>query len=963
MASRARRSSWLDAFAVALVVSFPFVFHLGRDQPTWIEGAWQVSAVLVGLVIALVVFLLQAVAGQSLRADSSYRAVLSRTHVVWPLALALVFIGWIGVAGRFADPDAAPPPAWSETWVLGLLVFQLASFGVVFMLLLQLVSPRGVATVIDKSFADGIRRSVRQKLLRKLASAELAQRYEAVGGSFGSFFASGQRLTAGREGWVHDIDLRLPHRLRYYRLTQIVQLTVELGQLADPSEPIARVSGPITSLRTQLLRGGVCVRRRSDPDADPLEVFGEALGIAHRAIRERGTDSVDVALDLLVSCVEQLPLSYELYGFDYTQEAVSDGFLPSDEDRLLRGLRGFCRAAILSGDPDIAHRMPALAHRLASSAIRLGAPFLLHQASEVWLNQAYDARDIPDEDLRQRIMDQVAEAATWSVRSLSSRLEDQWLDASERVAAKPHLERLFRFEVELFKTYLDAGDLESFRRAWRHWSEWGRHWQPEHLVEDLDLELSMASDPSRQRDLRRQLDAATEVLTARDALLEYRQWLIFQLGAWLTWRYGAGEIDEKTWAELAPYLQGTFSSTSTIALALPTLYESDEAIRALRRWEMGKHAFVPGQPASHPADVRLIARRWAVLLLLRATSPKAQPEFPLGVEPIGNEILAEAEALASESQRWEPIAGPDLAQRVNQLKSAIEQAVESGRRATVQRVAREPLDPERVELFVSENRVTFEERAQLRKKLIYTGAFSIEPSDGAFAGGRSSMLLSRGAFVREPTVRSLDWDKGGRQAAIQQDMAVFEELVSVAQAQSRSDDPVAQAVRAIRTLRDWGHVPDVVLGPVSSRLRRMFGANEDFRWAERGFMSQVPELGHLDGVPVLDLGPRDANVLVVADLGKAIQLVERKVPDMDSSLRVSVDAISESRAEELIAARDFPPDADTDEVARQLREETVEARVEPDFRVERRAAAERAAIAVPLLVATASASLDDGPRP
>jgi hypothetical protein len=103
LAATARRLDWRLPFATAFLASAPVAANIG-SAPGWVNGAWQVSAVLLGFVIALVVFLLQAAGGRNLRAEQTYRALVFESLVAWPVAFALAFLAWAAVVERFSVP-------------------------------------------------------------------------------------------------------------------------------------------------------------------------------------------------------------------------------------------------------------------------------------------------------------------------------------------------------------------------------------------------------------------------------------------------------------------------------------------------------------------------------------------------------------------------------------------------------------------------------------------------------------------------------------------------------------------------------------------------------------------------------------------------------------------------------------------------------------------------------------------
>src|SRR5918911_2566143 len=69
-----RELKWWRATALAVALHLPFVIGLlSAAPPAWLDTAWQVSATLVGLGIAVVVFLLQTAGSQNLSSGATYR--------------------------------------------------------------------------------------------------------------------------------------------------------------------------------------------------------------------------------------------------------------------------------------------------------------------------------------------------------------------------------------------------------------------------------------------------------------------------------------------------------------------------------------------------------------------------------------------------------------------------------------------------------------------------------------------------------------------------------------------------------------------------------------------------------------------------------------------------------------------------------------------------------------------------
>jgi hypothetical protein len=171
----------------------------------------------------------------------------------------------------------------------------------------------------------------------------------------------------------------------------------------------------------------------------------------------------------------------------------------------------------------------------------------------------------------------------------------------------------------------------------------------------------------------------------------------------------------------------------------------------------------------------------------------------------------------------------------------------------------------------------------------------------------------------------------GRAAAADEQQRTYVMLAAQASETPPTDNPVGAAVIAIEQMRAAGHEPQVVLVPDDFQLRPMLGADPDFEWSRRHFRE---ELGHLAGVPVLDVGPPSSTYLVVADLSKSARVRELRRPGTQLPLLVDVKPIEQARAEEMLdrGLVALAPGQTHDEGVRVLVDERVEVRVGLDVR-------------------------------
>ena len=204
-----RQLNWWPPVAVAVVLHLPFVIGLlGDPPPGWLNTAWQVSGTLVGLGVALVVFLLQAAGSQSLSSEATYRALLAHTGLIWPATLALVFLISVGVLERYGATEGGAS-GWADTWALAVFVIQVVAFGVAFAPTSGVVSPSGVARVLRETFEDAMRAGVESSLLRRVMVVDLRElAQDRV--SFRVFWARGEPGLPTRPGVLTDVDRRSP---------------------------------------------------------------------------------------------------------------------------------------------------------------------------------------------------------------------------------------------------------------------------------------------------------------------------------------------------------------------------------------------------------------------------------------------------------------------------------------------------------------------------------------------------------------------------------------------------------------------------------------------------------------------------------------------------------------------------------------------------------------------------------
>lgn len=895
--ARASRRSWLPVISMAVLLQVPFVIGLLGDQPPpWLDTAWQVSATLVGLGVAVVVFLLQAAGSQSLSSDTTYRALLANTWLIWPAAMALSFL--ISVAGveRFGD-ESVPTSAWANDWALLAFTIQVVGFGVAFARTVGAASPAGVRQVLGASFRASMRDAVHDSLLRKVMEVDL---HELCGEevSHGAFLSRGKPLTAAKAGLVYDVDRGLPKALAQLKLGERVRVTVEPGHYVDRETPLAKLEGARGLWLDRLVRNAVVVREVDRP-ASPVEVFEDVLDVARRALVVGSPGNLRSALQLVVDCLAELPASYASWGSRYAAEVVGDPFSVAAEDEVVRSLASFTEEVFRSGEMEAIHDMPKVAAGLLDAGLRNDGPLLVRQATSLWRRQLQTTSQIGNADLERRVREQIGRLCAQTINVHQHRLEDPDRGLSARLEASWGLELLFGHQIEVLRHFMDVEDEEGFKATWRDWVKWARHWAPDNEVEDLELRSGRGGG-SASRVLSRELNEARALLKAKEALDSKRAELMHALGSWAFERKRERKLNPATWKELVPYLVGA-ASDSDAAVALLRAVWANPPRRRLESWQLQAW---DGDREGQPPDTWHAARLWATVLLIRVMPREGEVVIDLGVQALGAAILEDIRTVEGNSGEWEAVLGDPVAVPCGVAREAVERAIATQAEIAARRLAEAPLDAAKVETFAREQRRAYEKGDYLRRLLLEAGSVKVVEDEQALAVEGSSVLMPKAPFVdlgesSDVAVSGMDF---GEQLAREQMVDACAALEGFSPSWE-GDVAITGAVEAIEELRERGIDPDAVLIPRDRELRGIVaeeGGPSEWEWVH-DFMHEIPHIAMLSGVPVYEAAASGVNALIVCELGASLRKLVRRPPG-SPTVQVKVGAIDARRAADLFIA-------------------------------------------------------------
>lgn len=883
----------------AAVLHMPFVIGLwGEEPPGWLDSSWQVSATLVGLGVAVVVFVLQAAAAQSFSSEVTYRSLLRYTGIYRPAVLALAYLIAVGCVARFGGTGDTHP--WAETWALVALILQILLFGVAFARTVDVASPRRVRRVLVHTFAATARSHVKASLLRNVMQSQLAELCnEKV--SSGMLFSRGKPVFARRAGFVSDVDCGLPDELDRLGLGERVALTFEPGGATYAEMPLAKLDGAKGLWLEGLIRRSVVVRKRG-PAPSPVEVFEELLEVARNAQAGGSPTSLQEALKLLVECMAELPAAHAAWGAEYTAKVV-EGFFGSPDRQMVEQLAQFADEAFGSGRIEIVQLIPQAAAGLLHEGLSQNAPLLTEHGASLLRSNLSSAQEIADPEIRRKVGEQISRLSAQAVAHEQYRLEDSDLTLEARLATLPALSALLEHQVRILKQHLDAEDVEEFRYAWKGWQDWAKHWEPENAVEDLELRLEIENRPAGRRAAERELEGARALLKAKRELDRGRSFLVHALGTWAVLRLKEGELKKETWEALVPQLSAAAPSATVVADLLRTPYTNDK-LRMVEQWQLTD---APGETGWRPPDVRIAGQFWATLLLIRTmpAEPENLPEIELGssAPQLGPQVKEKIALFEREEQKWGAAIDAPIDRRCQQAHEVVEKAMQRQREEAEKQLAEADLDPDKVKAFAVEQRKGYEEVEFVRSGLSLAGALVVVVDEDAYAGAGLGQLLPKQQFVDvgQASVQIVPAEHG-KELARHHLRQEFEALREHALAWNGSAG-LGGALEAITQMRQQGHEPDAVLLPRHPRVRsRLFRERPpQWQWAQRGILQSPAHLGLLDGVPVYETGSDGVEEMVVCALGASLRRIERRPSDSQGP-RISVTPIEGERAGELFDA-------------------------------------------------------------
>jgi len=880
----------------ALSLSAPMFVYVGH-QAGWVLDAWQVSAVLLGFVIALLIFLLQAVADRSLRAERTLRAVITGSRVAWPTWFTLVFIGWVAVIDRFSATTSSPAPTWVTTWSMGFFLAQLLALIAMLGGVRRLLAPAGIARVLERAIGPEVELGVEQRLVTQTAEALLVEKFRTANIAITPSFDSYPVIVA-KSGEIDDINLRLPRRLAKKKLgDSFNSLAATIGNQVNPDTPIVEVSSAPTAKAERLYRSAFRVRRRHRRRADWLPLFEDVSDMARRALVEGTTRDLDLATRVLLQALITVPKAYRRFGVEYDYSAVRPlTWEPADEDGALERLRSITTDIAVSDRPDALVHWVAFPYDLAVAALRDDVLLMFDQALNLWLTQVDAARRVSVEGTRNAVIERVHRLSSALSREFLADFESDRRSLAERQLAMTRFQRVIWFRGQLMKRYVDAEDVDAFLALFSELRP--IHLQPDHEVLRLRREAQLVTTADDRARIAREIRLAEQLEAAVDAAFDAFSWTQFRAGAWAAWKFREGILDERAWKAFALQLANPFFRDS-IADHLDDVGFARDEISPLGRWRLDLPGIYPSTWVGEPPEIAM-ALFWTALLLLRITAEGHIPQLSSKTGfSYSQQFENQLSYIESDAARWEDFVGGDVRAKADLIRSELKAARERQAREWEERIAAAPIARERVDGCEERARRAFERGNELRAALLQAGHLTVE-ADSDATSTLLPRVVPREEFIADGRVDAgPQGDQVGRGVAEWQEEWMYRQLVELGLALGAvtdgGGDLGAAAIAAIADLTATGAQPDNVLVPWGHMPHELFGSQFTWDPASPGAM------GHVGIATARLVRAMEGHYAVVCDLSRTLLVREKEVgEETNVPLSIHVQDITPQRASELL---------------------------------------------------------------
>lgn len=839
---------WPAALAFAGVWFAPAHFAISRllvpkDASSFLTTVWQVEAVALALSAAVVIFGFQAFsASQHAQSPGSLRAFAEDSGLFVVLGVGiggLLLPGFVLLGyGRGA------PGGWATTWASAFCGLGLALIPLVFVLTVLSVDPRRLDERRNRRLRRVVHHAVQQEVLERIA-ANLADRLCKEGGM--TYLplsvpevADGYRLVeATRGGTVRNISLRRLDALAESssgeaRTSPTAYLLTRIGAMVHPGRPIAVLPSAVTPDPSKESR--IVSYRRATPEDALAPHVAQLHEEAMQAIREQRVGAYERASTAYVETLLALPEAWAGYHQRFTKEVASGvdrfelGILAEIERHLFEEMR----TAMLSGNREIAQSAAGLPFGVAAKAVPLGALELSRRMLDLQRALYVTSLTVEGDD---------------SIRAVAGSCRDGVFAFTEYVAV-PQLTRqgssalpwdevaeLLRMAEgqinEVLKAVIDADDPDSALALDDRWSAVLQFWHPEHegpgeLAVDR-MATQLGETDARVQSARSQLADSLPQIRLREEVDDGRNSYRLGLAMWALRRLRQSDGDSDRRVRVFWVFARHFNQAETLVTTTGKALTLSFKGGSWRPWllfnDVDQSTGTQGGFYAGP-DTYFI-RCFLVLLVLITDPGAGTPALPAQEWLKHGGMQQALDELAADSELWTHLGTDLVAERIVQVRAALDEVVRRRRADEERELADADVDPAKTAEFIQRVRDGWEEGRVaphlFRSCDAYTTDTARSPAGHPLGG--VDQYVPKELFTDDPRLANdltIAFDLGLR--ATQMEMTrLLAELAGTPEFLSDQTTLAAALEDAIVTMQGEGYHPEVVIAPVDWELWRDAG--------------------------------------------------------------------------------------------------------------------------------------------
>lgn len=879
-----------------------------EEPRSFIESLWQVQAAAVGLTVAVVIFAFQALASSRWRTDlrefarSTFFIPVVFLGTTSLLVDGFVLLGW----GRGA------PEGWAATWAVVLAALTLLSVPFLFTRVLRAIDPSMLRRRILRLIAAEVRHEVEADIRQRVALTMLDRWCNDIGAKY-TWITRAQPwhvpISSGSAGVVADVRLRrlrqLAGKLAGRTANESVQVAVHLGAGVSADTAVLLLPEQATDRDRRLARGVVRVRggARSSDRLD--ELLDQLHAAAVDAARSGEAGWYGEIRDAYVEMLLAFPQAWSTYGQKFDQRVANGGFpfRLSEIDRVTRDIYSQLRQAIIAEQREIAGSIAYLPMAAAARAVPLGAQGLSGEMLNLVVSMSWLAQEFTDEPIATAITEQIGMTLFEYVDfNCGSRLEREELSVADREEAAGFVLQAFGFATEYVKAMIDRRGFGQLGETLSRWGDVLRHWDPDPRYFEFELDRAKAQspiDPMTVARAEKSLAAVVRLSELAEDVHRARRRHMFELAAWTLRLLQEGGGEPKLVEALQAFAARTGSDGQRVDAASSAI-DGDR----LSKWLT---LSLPSRRAHFIGTDSLVLDTLVVVTVI-GMAADATPSFESSAWIMERELalLDSAEALRSWGEWADLVADGKVGERIDQFCAGVRRAAADARRRERQALIAASPDPARMEEFTTWLRDGYEGARLVPLLLggpVEPSSRHEIPSPGFFG---TDTWVSKEWFLPTNRVANVDglarhW---GEDIAQSETDVLFSEL---AKAPGRRLAGMALGERvhaAAQLLRDAGFAPNVVIGPVSWRLRQELGvvhfATDDPRFNGIGERARHWIAGSLGDLVVINWPLWRGDRIVVADVPRFVHFRQTTVEPENESFVATIRFFASDEATDFV---------------------------------------------------------------